>query len=174
MPWLSHDLKKKPAYLPCHACLPPCVQDTDDHAERLEGFYKGQAHACEQAAAACPSLLAAPNHGRASACSPAIHPPPPPTHPPTHPLRVPTLLPMLAACAARLRDGAAAEGADMVWVDLGGGTGENVDLMAQYIDLSRFKAIYVVDLCHSLCEQVCDAAWRGGWGYGWCWGGQRT
>ena len=81
---------------------------------------------------------------------------------------------MLAACAARLRDGAAAEGADMVWVDLGGGTGENVDLMAQYIDLSRFKAIYVVDLCHSLCEQVCDAAWRGGWGYGWCWGGQRT
>jgi hypothetical protein len=28
--------------------LPPCCeQDTDDHAERLEGFYKGQAHACE-------------------------------------------------------------------------------------------------------------------------------
>ena len=56
---------------------------------------------------------------------------------------------MLAACAARLRG---QEG--MVWVDLGGGTGENVDLMASYIDLSAFKQIYVVDLCKSLCEQV--------------------
>lgn len=25
----------------------PLPQDTDDHAERLEGFYSGQAHACE-------------------------------------------------------------------------------------------------------------------------------
>ena len=57
---------------------------------------------------------------------------------------------MLAACAARLRG---QQG--MVWVDLGGGTGENVDLMASYIDLPAFKQIYVVDLCKSLCEQVC-------------------
>jgi hypothetical protein len=57
--------------------------------------------------------------------------------------------PMLAACAARL------EGQDgLVWVDLGGGTGENVALMAKYIDLSRFKKIYVVDLTPSLCAQV--------------------
>jgi hypothetical protein len=27
------------------------LADTADHAERLEGFYKGQAHACERAAA---------------------------------------------------------------------------------------------------------------------------
>ena len=91
---------------------------------------------------------------------PAPHPPPLPSTP----LPTPTAddsfrskflwgrKPMLAACAARLREGV--EGADMVWVDLGGGTGENVDLMAQYMDLSRFKKIYVVDLCHSLCEQV--------------------
>lgn len=25
-------------------------------------------------------------------------------------------------------------------------------MMAEYTDLARFKAIYVVDLCHSLCE----------------------
>lgn len=57
--------------------------------------------------------------------------------------------PMLAACAARL------EGRkDLVWVDLGGGTGENVLMMAEYIPLKNFKKIYVVDLCHSLCEQV--------------------
>lgn len=41
-----------------------------------------------------------------------------------------------------------------VWVDLGGGTGENVAMMSHYIDLSRFKQIYVVDLCRSLCQQV--------------------
>jgi len=57
--------------------------------------------------------------------------------------------PLLAACAARL------EGlSDIVWVDVGGGTGENVSLMSQYIDLSKFKHIYVVDLCSSLCEQA--------------------
>lgn len=55
--------------------------------------------------------------------------------------------PMLAACAARIRDQQ-----DAVWVDLGGGTGENIDLMSQYMSLNQFKAIYIVDLCHSLCE----------------------
>ena len=39
-------------------------------------------------------------------------------------------------------------------MDLGGGTSENVALMAAYIDLSRFSKIYVVDLCASLCQQV--------------------
>lgn len=29
---------------------------------------------------------------------------------------------------------------------------ENVLMMAEYTDLSRFRAIYVVDLCKSLCE----------------------
>jgi hypothetical protein len=83
---------------------------------------------------------------------------------------------MLAAVAARLP-----KAKDNVWVDLGGGTGvrlyrtavllmalfcarcgvndaslrvaqENVLMMAEYTDLSRFKAIYVVDLCNSLCN----------------------
>lgn len=27
-------------------------------------------------------------------------------------------------------------------------------MMAEYIPLHKFKAIYVVDLCHSLCEQA--------------------
>lgn len=103
---------------------------------------------------------------------------------------------MLAACAARLTDRS-----NMIWVDLGGGTGvsanyriarqcaivalgtsagtrqfadlaadrslhhlqENVDLMSQYIDLSKFKAIYVVDLCHSLCEVAKRKAMAKGW-----------
>lgn len=66
--------------------------------------------------------------------------------------------PMLAACAARLESQS-----NMVWVDLGGGTAENVAMMSEYIDLSKFKAIYVVDLCGPLCKvaqrKVADKGW---------------
>lgn len=40
---------------------------------------------------------------------------------------------------------------------------ENVDMMSCYIDLSRFKAIYVVDLCHSLCEVARKKVAAKGW-----------
>lgn len=66
--------------------------------------------------------------------------------------------PMLAACAARLSDQH-----NMVWVDLGGGTGENVLLMSKYLDLSRFSKIYVVDLCGSLLEQARSKIKKHGW-----------
>ncbi|CAG9467464.1 unnamed protein product [Pedinophyceae sp. YPF-701] len=69
--------------------------------------------------------------------------------------------PMLAATAARLRETGRK---DLVWVDLGGGTGRNVEMMADYIDLKHFKKIYVVDLCGSLCrqaeEKVAAHKWR--------------
>ncbi|KAL4451296.1 hypothetical protein ABPG77_009368 [Micractinium sp. CCAP 211/92] len=100
------------------------LQDTDDHAERLEGFYSGQAHAYD-------SFRSKFLWGRR---------------------------PMLAACAARLRNQE-----NMVWVDLGGGTGENVAMMSHYIDLSRFKQIYVVDLCKSLCQQARLKVREQGW-----------
>lgn len=54
---------------------------------------------------------------------------------------------MLAACAARL-----SEKTNLVWIDLGGGTGENIDMMSEYIGLDKFKQIYVVDLAKSLCD----------------------
>ncbi|CAL5226880.1 g9753 [Coccomyxa viridis] len=66
--------------------------------------------------------------------------------------------PMLAACAARL-----AERNDLVWVDVGGGTGENVDMMSEYLPLDTFKTIYVVDLCKSLCEQARRKVEAKGW-----------
>lgn len=40
---------------------------------------------------------------------------------------------------------------------------ENVDLMSSYIDLSKFKQIYVVDLCKSLCEQARLKVTKNGW-----------
>lgn len=36
-------------------------------------------------------------------------------------------------------------------------------MMADYIPLHRFKAIYVVDLCHSLCEQAKKKVQHKGW-----------
>ncbi len=66
--------------------------------------------------------------------------------------------PMLAACAARLP-----EAGPLVWVDLGGGTAENVASMAKYIDLARFSTIYVVDLCPALCAAARAKAAAAGW-----------
>eukprot|EP00898_Chlorokybus_atmophyticus_P007323 jgi/Chlat1/7592/Chrsp63S07076 len=68
--------------------------------------------------------------------------------------------PMLAASAARLKD-AGVNGA--VWVDLGGGTGENVAMMADYMPLSNFKKIYIVDLCPSLCKVAKEKAIKNNW-----------
>lgn len=36
-------------------------------------------------------------------------------------------------------------------------------MMAKYIGLDKFKAIYVVDLCHSLCEVAKEKAKAKGW-----------
>ncbi|CAI7858224.1 unnamed protein product [Closterium sp. NIES-54] len=66
--------------------------------------------------------------------------------------------PMLAACAARLRGSTG-----MVWVDLGGGTAENVDMMAEFIDLSAFDKIYVVDITPSLCRVAEQKVKQRGW-----------
>lgn len=66
--------------------------------------------------------------------------------------------PMLAACAARLRGSTG-----LVWVDLGGGTAENVDLMAEYIDLKAFDKIYVVDITPSLCRVAEKKVKQRGW-----------
>lgn len=51
----------------------------------------------------------------------------------------------------------------LVWVDLGGGTAENVNIMSKYIDLSTFQKIYVVDICGPLCEVARKKANLLGW-----------
>jgi betaine lipid synthase len=68
---------------------------------------------------------------------------------------------LLRACADRMDD---LEGrTDLVWVDLGGGTGENVDMMSEYYDLSKFKRIYVVDICGPLCDIARKKVNKRGW-----------
>lgn len=52
---------------------------------------------------------------------------------------------------------------DLIWVDLGGGTGQNVETMASFFDLSLFKKVYVVDICGSLCDIARAKVAKHGW-----------
>ncbi|EIW71585.1 hypothetical protein TREMEDRAFT_67852 [Tremella mesenterica DSM 1558] len=39
-----------------------------------------------------------------------------------------------------------------IWVDIGGGTGWNIEKMDEYLPISYFDAIYLIDLCEPLLE----------------------
>ncbi|KAI7821634.1 hypothetical protein BX661DRAFT_165659 [Kickxella alabastrina] len=56
---------------------------------------------------------------------------------------------MLKLCAAELKR----QDAKLpIWVDIGGGTGWNIEQMDEYFGVARFERIYLVDLCQPLCE----------------------
>lgn len=38
-------------------------------------------------------------------------------------------------------------GKKLVWVDIGGGTGYNIEKMSEYMDIKVFDAVYLIDLC---------------------------
>ncbi|KAJ2005952.1 hypothetical protein GGI04_002049 [Coemansia thaxteri] len=57
---------------------------------------------------------------------------------------------MLRLCAAELKQRTG--GAKPIWVDLGGGTGWNIEQMDQFFGISNFKRVYLVDLCRPLCK----------------------
>ncbi|KAJ2725047.1 hypothetical protein GGI07_001515 [Coemansia sp. Benny D115] len=67
---------------------------------------------------------------------------------------------MLKLCAAELN---AQKSSNLVWVDIGGGTGWNIEEMDKYLDIRRFKAIYLVDLCQPLCEVAKRRFMTKGW-----------
>lgn len=51
-----------------------------------------------------------------------------------------------------------------IWVDVGGGTGFNIEAMAQHIDVSTFfDSVYLVDFSPSLCEIAKKRFERLGW-----------
>ncbi|KAI8800744.1 hypothetical protein BJ742DRAFT_840202 [Cladochytrium replicatum] len=49
------------------------------------------------------------------------------------------------------------------WVDIGGGTGENVERMNQFFPIRNFDRVYVVDITPSLCEVARKRFERLGW-----------
>ena len=52
---------------------------------------------------------------------------------------------------------------DLVWIDIGGGTGSNIEYMSEIIPICKFKKIYLVDLSPSLCEVAKQRFAAKGW-----------
>ncbi|KAI9206168.1 uncharacterized protein BJ171DRAFT_499010 [Polychytrium aggregatum] len=49
------------------------------------------------------------------------------------------------------------------WIDIGGGTGENIERMNQFFPISNFDKVYLVDITPSLCEVARKRFARLGW-----------
>ncbi|KAK8061477.1 hypothetical protein PG994_007843 [Apiospora phragmitis] len=76
---------------------------------------------------------------------------------------------MLALAAAQLvyrakQDGGAPEHKRRIWVDVGGGTGFNIEAMAKFVDVPNFfSSVYLVDFSPSLCGVARKRFARLGW-----------
>jgi betaine lipid synthase len=49
------------------------------------------------------------------------------------------------------------------WIDIGGGTGENIERMNQFFPVKNFERVYVVDITPSLCRVAEERFKRLGW-----------
>jgi betaine lipid synthase len=65
----------------------------------------------------------------------------------------PPLSPTFLGCA----------GKRFAWIDVGGGTGENIERMNQYFPISNFDRVYLVDITPSLCEIARKRFQKLGW-----------
>ncbi|KAF3482003.1 uncharacterized protein GIQ15_04762 [Arthroderma uncinatum] len=71
---------------------------------------------------------------------------------------------MLGLLAAQLRLKMASKDHKPVWVDIGGGTGYNIEAMAAFLNVEKyFDHVYLVDLSPSLCEVARQRFARLGW-----------
>lgn len=117
-----------------YACFFQTI-DGNSQSDRLESFYKSQAHVYDQTRT---NLLA----GRKD---------------------------MLRLVAGHVRHSLSKRKPsqknvkDLIWVDIGGGTGWNIEQMNNFLPVSCFKKIYLVDLCSSLCETAKKRFQNLGW-----------
>lgn len=71
---------------------------------------------------------------------------------------------MLQLCAQHLKDiRQQFPDKPLVWIDLGAGTGWNIEQMAQYIDLNALDAVYLIDLCEPLLDVARARVKARGW-----------
>ncbi|TFK86202.1 hypothetical protein K466DRAFT_600529 [Polyporus arcularius HHB13444] len=71
---------------------------------------------------------------------------------------------MLQLAAAQLKHRYRGSGVKPIWVDVGGGTGYNVEKMNSFVSVPQFfSAVYVVDLSPSLCDVARQRFSRLGW-----------
>ncbi|KAJ2895213.1 3-amino-3-carboxypropyl transferase [Zalerion maritima] len=70
----------------------------------------------------------------------------------------------LVAAQLRLKSKPKHPNKKRVWVDVGGGTGWNIEAMAEYVDVPNFfSSVYLVDFSPSLCEVSRKRFQRLGW-----------
>ncbi|KAJ1724567.1 hypothetical protein LPJ53_001157 [Coemansia erecta] len=69
---------------------------------------------------------------------------------------------MLKLCAAELALRRSAS-RKPIWVDIGGGTGWNIEQMDKYYGIANFEHVYLVDLCKPLCEIAMQRFKAKGW-----------
>ncbi|KAI8972814.1 hypothetical protein BD414DRAFT_211164 [Trametes punicea] len=71
---------------------------------------------------------------------------------------------MLQLAAAQLKHRMESKESKPIWVDIGGGTGYNIEKMNDFVSVSDFfSAVYLVDLSPSLCEVARRRFSRLGW-----------
>lgn len=51
----------------------------------------------------------------------------------------------------------------LVWVDIGGGTGHNIELMDKHFPISSFDQVYLIDLCEPLLKVARNRFAKRGW-----------
>ncbi|KAH8832675.1 hypothetical protein DL96DRAFT_670633 [Flagelloscypha sp. PMI_526] len=73
-----------------------------------------------------------------------------------------TMLKLSASHVLALR--AAKKTADpLIWVDIGGGTGYNIEIMDKIVPISTFDAVYLIDLCEPLIDVARERFEKKGW-----------
>ncbi|KAJ6630276.1 hypothetical protein B0H10DRAFT_1983869 [Mycena sp. CBHHK59/15] len=51
----------------------------------------------------------------------------------------------------------------LVWIDIGGGTGRNIEVMDNHFPISTFDAVYLIDLCEPLLQVARERFAKKGW-----------
>lgn len=130
----TYSSRIKPIFLFFYSCFLKPIGSNDSHQAKLESFYQSQAGIYDTTRT---KLLL----GRET---------------------------MLRLCAAQLRllmmgKQTSLTKKPLVWVDLGGGTGWNIEKMNDHFPISNFDKVYVVDLCPSLCKVAQERFSRLGW-----------
>ncbi|TDL26086.1 S-adenosyl-L-methionine-dependent methyltransferase [Rickenella mellea] len=74
-----------------------------------------------------------------------------------------TMMSLSAAHLRVLRASAESTKRRLVWIDIGGGTGYNMELMDQHIPISSFDAVYLIDLCEPLLQVARKRFAKRGW-----------
>ncbi|RUS13927.1 hypothetical protein BC937DRAFT_94590 [Endogone sp. FLAS-F59071] len=72
---------------------------------------------------------------------------------------------MLKICAAQLKEQIKSGKMTRkpIWIDLGGGTGWNIERMNDYFPIEKFETVYLVDLCAPLCKVARERFEKRGW-----------